>query len=526
MTALYFIEFSKALSFLKAIKTGKIVANVDGSGYVWESDGAQLSREQLELCSEANGSNHIWYDNRSTLTWLLKDCGFHASEANFEKLGGFSDWRTPTLWELKTLSADTPNEFGAYVIDALKGRVSGNFHSSTTYHHWTENAWWSFDENCATTEDYRDSEVKWGSEGDYAGFEGGGSRNSATRILVRGVNALPLQEWAVKLIDWAEEQKEFNFPVVQSSIDSIESLYLSHADSLPPELALLPSLKKLKCKLPSSNASVLFSLKNLTELELDGSRCESSLEALPQELQGLQNLVRLKVTHVGLRSIDSALGSLSRLEFLDLTGNKISSIPSSIESCVLLQNIRLHGNPLADLPSSIGGLKDLRSLNIMHSSLMCVPESIGNLSKLEQLNIGGGFTELPESLSALVSLNSFWCNAPLEAFPSFLPRLKNLRSLRIESTCTNFDFGLLNQLTMLTELDLSNTKLEELPPSLILLERLETLVLSGTSLASLPDWILEMKSLKTIKSFERLSYSRPVYERFFEPHWAKKRRRS
>lgn len=521
MSVIFFSHFAKALHFLKEVKTGKIQPLQDADGYHWDSEQTPLSQEQLDLIADASGHRYIWSDAQTDLTWLIKEALPATSTVNESKYGGFSDWRLPTLRDLKTISSSEPDEFGVYVKDTLKGRVKGNYWSCSEHDHWSDRAWWNFSGNSATTEDYRDSKVIWGSEGGYAGMTSGRALNSARTILVRGVDILHREDWAWRLIEWSEREKLFEFPVTQPRIEEIAELCCRLAKSLPPEISCLKKLTKLTCRPYPDIQFDLFANTGLTELHLSTTYSGTKMETLPASISNLKGLVRLNARQIGLKSVHPAIGDLICLEYLDLRWNQIASIPESIGNLCSLKHLDLAGNPLENIPESIGGLSSLKILYLGGKSLQMIPESIGNLANLEQLGLAGCYADLPESMGSLRSLMQFNCSAPLTRLPASFLGLEKLQTVRMEGASSDFELRLLfgmhwlkslalndclfqsipdeiSNLKSLEKLDLSGTKIAELPRSILALENLQTLDVSSTLLTSLPAWLADMKSLKMV----------------------------
>ena len=545
-------HFAYALLFLKEVKAGKIQRQQDADGYFWDSEQTPLSQKQLDLVADNNGNLYVWLDAQTNMSWFIKERLQESSYmpaksyVNDRQYGGFSDWRTPTLRELKTLRSSEPDEFGVYVKDALKGRIKGNYRSCSDYEN-NDWAWWNFSSNSVNAEDYRDGKVIWDSEGEYAGMESGRALNSARTILVRGVDILHREDWAWKLIEWSEREKLFNFPVTQTEIEEITELRCISVRSLPPEISCLKKLRKLTCSNYPDIQDGLFANTGLTELNITQSYDRGhKIDALPTSLSNLQDLVRLDAKQIGLKSVHPAIGDLLHLEYLDLKWNQIESIPESIGNlCALkhlnlagneieiipesignlceLKHLVLAGNPLETIPESIGRLSSLKHLDVGEKKLRIIHKSIGNLSNLEQLYLKGCFDELPESVGSLRSLVNLNCSAPLTNLPESFLGLEKLETVNITGVYSEFVLQLLfkmhwlkgltlheclfqsipdeiSNLKSLERLDLSGTKIAELPRSIMELENLQTLVVSNTMLASLPEWLADMKSIKIVEA--------------------------
>ena len=519
---LLFASFSDANSFLKKIRIGKIQRKPNTDLYIWDSEYASLTEQHKNMIEEADGSIFVWTDTDTGLTWLFEDhmMWLDLKRLNATSYGGHDDWRVPTLRELKTLSSNVKNKFGCYVKEGLKNRLRGNYESCTPYRHWTERAWWNFDIGQSTTEEYSEGKIRWGSEGNYAGFEKDTIHNSAQLILVRGIDTQFLCDWAICLRDWAESNELFEFPVTQKNIEELERLHLGLARPTA-EISRLPNLKFLSCKANLGIEDVLFSITGLEELVLDAPYKKPCLEEIPASVRNLRHLVSFRANLFGLKKIHEAIGSLERLQSLDLKINKLESIPNSIGDLGELRSLDLSSNEITVIPNSIGQLQQLEKFFI-GGHFDHLPESIGNLAQLLEINIRSDkLTEISNGVYNLSKLKSLVCKAPLREVSHRLVELKSLKILIIENALLEsmpndvFAMSWLHSLSIigapmkripdeisgmsnLELLDLSRTQITELPRSLLRLENLRFLNVSATQINSLPEWLSEMKSLSII----------------------------
>lgn len=548
-----FPYFGEALDFLKKISVGK-VQRVDGSDlFCWSPDGAGLTFPQQELVLDESGIKHVWTDEETGLSWLIggrisRYSGFLVETLNKCNYAGFSDWRCPSLQELKTLSSNQKDEFGVFVKGALSGRISGNYTSTTRHHHWSESAWWNFNDSSATTEDYKESEIIWGSQGQYAGMTRGYSRNSATTILVRGTDKQDFDDWELRLLAWAEKNQAFDFPSTKKNIRELESLRFtrfSEHEKLPVELAKLPRLSHLTTKLRVGEEFV-FAIDGLVDLNI-GSEFgvnKDSIDLIPPEIACLKNLLSFRANNLGIKHISNEIGSLAKLVSIDISGNNFENLPPTIGGLGSLQEAYF-GNKLKAVPDTIGNLKALRKL-VLVGSFDSLPESFGGLASLQELLIRSEMKFLPESFgqlqcletltlylkncemlsfnfSELEHLEKIVCEMPLKVFPFNFHRLQRLKHLEIRGgnlqclpeaigemrslrTLVISDSPLMKlddeigNLSELEVLSLAGSKISEIPKSILNLENLRTLNVSSTSINSLPEWLQELKSLKRIKA--------------------------
>lgn len=519
-----FKYFRYATDFIKEIGTGKITRNTENDNFIWSSEGAIFNEEQEALISDYDGKKYVWWDQHTDLTWLLNTNRY--GKPNDTAYGGHNDWRSPTLRELKTLSSHAKNQFGVYVKKELEGRISGNYHSCTTLRY--EELWWNFNENKYEQEKVTEGSINWGSEGEYLGVDRDIFHNSARNIYVRGENEKPLVDWVKAIVEWAESEGEYNLPVTQENLESLEEITLYYAKKIPPEFLKLPRLKRVVCRYSLGMVPV-FLLDKLEELELlETYPATDLMRSLPDEIASLRSLVKLKATYLRLSTISKEIGKLHDLESLDLAVNSIESIPDTIGQLNKLQLLRVCGS-FSCIPASIGSLVNLKTLLIRSENLECIPDSIGELQKLEELILSGKFTSIPRSIFDLkalkrLAINSYGelesipiglyeygvlqdleiSNSRLTSFPDALLNLNHLKKLKLTNAPISFIPWDIEILTGLTHLDLSGTQVSELPKSLLQLEQLEVLSLPAGVFKEVPGWLVEMTSLRHINAKETI----------------------
>ncbi|WP_312668695.1 leucine-rich repeat domain-containing protein [Stutzerimonas nitrititolerans] len=492
-----FDSYRDALLFLKEMGAGKVKRQTDSDDFLWELDSGQLTKEQLEIIAEANGTKFLWKDSETGLSWLLRDCGrYEIDSLNKSGYGGYNDWRAPTLRELKSLACTTKNTFGLFAKESAGGRLNGNYVSCTK--HWQEAVWWNFNTGKSAKEEYSDGKIKWGSEGDFAGFEDSVHHNYATLILVRGDVIENLSDWASKLREWAEEDGVLDFPSTQENMEKLEDLTLFFSTTIPKQVSMLRNLKRLTCYALSGFEKVIFSIPSLEELKLlrpNGK--QPAFDEIPPTISNLTSLLSLDAGGIHLNKVHESIGDLRKLKHLDL--NVADAIPDSITNMHELRTLRLSG--IRSLPHSIGDLKSLEKLSVF-GRFERIPNSIENLTQLQELTIRSGqLSELPEGLFKLGNLHTLTIyEATIEIFPNALLKMPLLKTLDL---CDTPIYKLpedIANMESLERLNLRETRISELPRSLVNLDNLRLLYLSNTKIQSLPEWLKDMKSLSKIRA--------------------------
>lgn len=307
------------------------------------------------------------------------------------------------------------------------------------------------------------------------------------------------------------------------NLENLKTIDLHHSSNLIqlPDLSRASHLETIclqNCKRLSSVPSQFQSLNALTSLNLDG--CLSlhkfpelplnmkelylsgtNIESLPSSIGCLTNLERLVLRNCKrLDSLPQSISQLKNLEQLNMSGcSKLEYFPEILEPMEHLWFLSLNGTRIKGLPSSIKNLIGLEALDLKScENLEFVPENIYRLSKLETLSVSDcvNLQALPgpgqsDRLPYLSQLNLSNCR--ISEVPDLLDIFSSLESLdlsgneNIEGIPTN-----IKQLTKLKHLDVSNCKmlqsLPEIPLSLELVDAhgcmsLKTVSSSKTALA-------------------------------------------
>lgn len=250
---LTFPDFKAANTFGRWMRCGVVSRQNVGSGFVWHSEGRPLDESQKSRYEAYIGVDSVWRDEVSGLTWMDSSAykslhcssGFGRVELGLP-FAGFSDWRWPTLTELKTLRSSSQDKNGLWRIPLLEGKIGPVLRSATVSpSDWDERTDWDFARDCACEDEHRESKIVWGSEGQYAGFEGGSSKlTGAVSIFVRGTDSTQRPAWLQEQVQWAEEYRVDDFPVTEQSVGRLSELRVRR-NNFPPHLDHLTGLRSL-----------------------------------------------------------------------------------------------------------------------------------------------------------------------------------------------------------------------------------------------------------------------------------------
>ncbi|KAF2308871.1 hypothetical protein GH714_022411 [Hevea brasiliensis] len=274
----------------------------------------------------------------------------------------------------------------------------------------------------------------------------------------------------------------------------------------------------------SGTSIIQLSFDNLDICDLNLTGC-SGLEELPCT-ETLKDLKRLDLSDASslVRIKDNSFEHLKLLSYLNLSNTKVTALPSVSNlhnlrelllrncSCIeKLQNIegliRLEVLDLSGCRSliAIEGepfklMSRLQTLNLSETKIKCLP-SLQNPSNLCHLVLRNctNLQKLPplESLSKLEVLDLSGSSSLTEIKAEFLERLTSLEILdlseiKVEGVLT---MSSLSNLINLNQLSLKDCSEIEKLPSLKSLSHLQVLDLSGTKIKELPDGISELTCL-------------------------------
>ncbi|KAK3211425.1 hypothetical protein Dsin_016131 [Dipteronia sinensis] len=238
-----------------------------------------------------------------------------------------------------------------------------------------------------------------------------------------------------------------------------------------------------------------FHLENLVILRMLNSNVEELWRSV-QQFYNLKTIDLRKSRHL-IRCPD--LSGAQNLKSLRLdVCTSLSEIPSSIQHINKVSALVLHRcKSLTSIPDC-SSLKSLNWLDISYcSKLKRLPELPKNLTRLG-LRECKSLVEIPSSfkhLNKVVHLEFRFCQSLTS-----IPDLRGLKSLNELSIIGCRNLKMLHEVPKnITWLSLTDTPIEELPPSLEDLNSLTFFILDGCSmLKSLPSSVGNWKSLKTL----------------------------
>ena len=210
--------------------------------------------------------------------------------------------------------------------------------------------------------------------------------------------------------------------------------------------------------------SVLNSLITDNVLKFDS---DCSIKILPEEIQQLDALIGLDVSHLKLKEFPVFLSKLPLLESVNFLKTRLRKLPKEIEALKNLKKVVLgacsfkkfpaelyqsenieqlsfsvgysdSSQAISEIPEGISNLKKLQRLNLERNPIVFLPNDFGELKSLEFLNLNfNKINNLPESFANLKSLKKlhFSCfdSTIQEDFSTILMELKSLEELSIST---------------------------------------------------------------------------------------------
>ncbi|CAL5048423.1 unnamed protein product [Urochloa decumbens] len=242
-------------------------------------------------------------------------------------------------------------------------------------------------------------------------------------------------------LDLSSEGLADSLPPCISNLTSLKRLQLSNNSlhgSIPPELGLLTQLSYLNLSMNSLNGvipSVISSCSQLQVLDLSNNSLEGEI---PPTLSQCKNIQKINLSNNKLQgSIPTAFGMLQKLQTLILAGNSLSgSIPPSLGSSSLIY-VDLGRNSLSGgIPESLVN-SSLQVLRLMSNRLTGkLPEALFNSSSLTtiylQQNIFVGYIPPVASISPPLKYLSLQENNLSGPIPRSLGNLSSLVFLALQ----------------------------------------------------------------------------------------------
>jgi Leucine-rich repeat (LRR) protein len=246
----------------------------------------------------------------------------------------------------------------------------------------------------------------------------------------------------------------------------------------------------------------IFKCTNLEFLDLSRNY---NLQALPDDIGKLQNLIELKFSGGSLKKLPDAICNLKNLEILELSYQSFRTLPAKIGNLTQLKRLSLYWNShLRRLPKSFAQLKELAYLDLGYCEnldLRQVLPLLGQLPKLKKLSFR--VSEIPEEIQFLTNIESLSIvkeygneNVILSDKIGTLTQLKSLSLIDCGLTqAPNW----ITQLINLEYLILGENPFKTLPKNIGNLLIIKYIHLKNTQLSKLPPSFSQLQNLSEIE---------------------------
>ncbi|KAM1574659.1 hypothetical protein ACFX1Z_043963 [Malus domestica] len=315
--------------------------------------------------------------------------------------------------------------------------------------------------------------------------------------------AISIRMKSLKTLDLSGCSSLEMFPEILEVMEELPELNLSGSKfkELPSSINNLTGLKYLNlkdCKELKSLPSIR--MKSLKTLDLSGC---SSLEMFPEILEVMEELPELNLSGSKFKELPSSINNLTGLRYLNLKDCKeLKSLPSIRMKS--LKTLDLSGcSSLEMFPEILEVMEELPELNLSGSKVKELPLSVNNLTGLRYLNLKDckELKSLPSliHMRSLITFDLSGCSS-LELFPEILEVMAELPELNLSGSKIKELPSSINNLTGLRHLNLKDCKeFKSLPSSICQLKSLCYLSLSGcTKLEVFPNIEENMEGLRTL----------------------------
>ncbi len=147
---------------------------------------------------------------------------------------------------------------------------------------------------------------------------------------------------------------------------------------------------------------------------------DNQLDALPEEMAGLDGVTFIYLFNNRFNAIPPVLGRMKGLQGMYFTGNQLTEIPAFVFEMRQLRKLQLSRNHLKEVPEAIGQLTGLIHLNLSENDISSVPVSMSKLVRLRVCDLSDNLlTTLPEAFGSVQILYQLRVrNNPMTSLPA------------------------------------------------------------------------------------------------------------
>ncbi len=227
----------------------------------------------------------------------------------------------------------------------------------------------------------------------------------------------------------------------------------------------------------------------------------STLEAAEKTTRP-DTVTMLSFNQLELRTVPEIVYQFPKLEELDLSKNLLTTLPARLTADIpTLKRLSVLYNVISSDSVFITSNKHLQSLNLQGNKLKQIPASVRQNRRLESLWLGNNkLTELDiktlRRLRRLTDLNLY--NAGLTQLPETIGRLKHVKVLDLYYNKFTELPRQLGRMKRLEQLAIAHNDLHELPASLGKLRRLQVLFVHHNRISQLPNEFQKLQNLRVL----------------------------
>ncbi len=268
--------------------------------------------------------------------------------------------------------------------------------------------------------------------------------------------------------------------------------------------------------------------KDQVKIKLD----DSNMSALPASLFSANAVTELKIRGWNLQTLPDSFDSLQTLEILDLEfGHEVTTLPASIFKLKNLKTFKLKGYGITSLPEGMEGLESLEELEIEHIRVDKLPESFKKLKNLKHLTIEYCEYDVFDAIAPLTQLETlkleryhtpFIIAKPLTALTN-LKKLdlrfnqkitddiyhfpNTIQKISLQDDCwgekeSRLSLGkFINYFNQATEIRLDQINTADISEPILPNTALQMLTFSDTKMPDLPDSIVNLTNLNYFSVF-------------------------
>ncbi|CAJ0942651.1 unnamed protein product, partial [Mesorhabditis belari] len=239
---------------------------------------------------------------------------------------------------------------------------------------------------------------------------------------------------------------------------------------------------------------------------IDFSRNDFSGDRFPHELEACTQMTWLKLNRSQLERVPDELSRLTNLEHLQMSRNSLTSVHGELSDLPRLRSVIVRHNNIktSGIPTDIFRMKDLTIIDFSHNQLREVPPNLEYAKGAIVMNLSyNNIENIPNQVFAnLVDLiHVDLSNNKIDMLPPQIRRLTLVQVLLLSNNpMSHFQLKQLPSMKALRVLHMRNTNrtLDNIPPILDDLENLMDVDFAENNLPKVPEALYKLKKLRKL----------------------------